>query len=85
MSSGFVSAGTLDEPTERDDEWRRAQQELEETRRRKAEIGKQDGGKSLYEVLQQNKSRYPSTVISLLQGECVCESDRERIAYDTRK
>ncbi|CRG85150.1 hypothetical protein PISL3812_02275 [Talaromyces islandicus] len=55
MSSGFVSAGTLDEPVERDDEWRRVQQELEEERRQKAELGKQDGGKSLYEVLQQNK------------------------------
>lgn len=60
MSSGFVSAGTTEEPAERDDEWRRAQEELEEERRRKAEVGKQQGGKSLYEVLQQNKS------------ECVC-------------
>jgi hypothetical protein len=56
MSSGFVSAGTDQEPIERDDEWLRVQKELEEERRRKAELGKQDGGKSLYEVLQQNKS-----------------------------
>lgn len=56
MSSGFVSGGTIDEPTERDDEWLRAQRELEEERRQKAELGKQDGGKSLYEILQQNKS-----------------------------
>lgn len=55
MSGKFVSAGTIDQPTERDDEWRRAQQEIEEERRRKAELGKQDGGKSLYDVLQQNK------------------------------
>lgn len=55
MSSGFVSGGTIDEPTERDVEWRRAQQELEEERRRKAELGKQNDGKSLFEVLQQNK------------------------------
>ncbi|KAL3458774.1 N-terminal domain of NEFA-interacting nuclear protein NIP30-domain-containing protein [Aspergillus heterothallicus] len=54
MSSGFVSAGTDQEPVERGDEWRRVQQELEEERRRKAELGKQDG-KSLFEVLQQNK------------------------------
>ncbi|KAL2834553.1 hypothetical protein BJY01DRAFT_84218 [Aspergillus pseudoustus] len=54
MSSGFVSAGTDQEPVERDDEWQRVQQELEEERRRKAELGRQDG-KSLYEVLQQNK------------------------------
>jgi hypothetical protein len=56
MSSGFISAGTDQEPAERDDEWRRVQQELEEERRRKAELGRQDGGKSLYEVLEQNKS-----------------------------
>ncbi|KUL91430.1 hypothetical protein ZTR_01528 [Talaromyces verruculosus] len=55
MSSGFVSGGTIDEPTQRDNEWRRAQQELEDERRRKAELGKQNDGKSLYEVLQQNK------------------------------
>ncbi|KAF7585850.1 hypothetical protein BBP40_009972 [Aspergillus hancockii] len=55
MSSGFVSAGTDQEPVERDDEWLRVQQELEEERRRKAELGRQDGGKSLYEVLEQNK------------------------------
>ncbi|KAJ5714129.1 uncharacterized protein N7483_011310 [Penicillium malachiteum] len=55
MSSGFVSAGTNEQPIERDDEWLKAQQELEEERRRKAEIGKQNDGKSLFEVLQQNK------------------------------
>lgn len=59
MSSGFVSGGTNEEPLERDDEWRQAQQELEDERRRKAELGKQDGGKSLYEVLEQNKSESP--------------------------
>lgn len=56
MSSGFVSSGTNEQPIERDDEWLRAQQELEEERRRKAEIGKQDDGKSLFEVLERNKS-----------------------------
>ncbi|GCB22442.1 protein FAM192A [Aspergillus awamori] len=55
MSSGFVSAGTDQEPIERDDEWRRVQNELEEERKRKAELGRQEDGKSLYEVLQQNK------------------------------
>lgn len=55
MSSRFVSGGTIDEPNQRDDEWRRAQQELEDERRRKAELGKQNDGKSLFEVLQQNK------------------------------
>lgn len=41
---------------ERDDAWVRAQKELEEERRRKAEAGQQKDGKSLFEVLQQNKS-----------------------------
>lgn len=56
MSSGFVSGGTNEQPIERDDEWHRVQQELEDQRRQKADIGKQDGGKTLYEALQQNKS-----------------------------
>lgn len=56
MSSGFVSGGTTDEPVEQDDEWQRVQQELEEQRKRKADIGKQEGGQSLYDVLQSNKS-----------------------------
>jgi hypothetical protein len=56
MSSGFVSSGTNEQPVERDDVWLRAEQELEEERRRKAEIGKQNDGKSLFEVLEQNKS-----------------------------
>ena len=59
MSSGFVSGGTADKPTERDDEWLKAQQEIEATRRRKEEEGRQQGGKSLYEVLQNNKGDYP--------------------------
>lgn len=56
MASGFVSAGTDQEPVERDEEWLRVQHELEEERQRKAELGRQDGGKSLFEVLEQNKS-----------------------------
>lgn len=55
MSSGFVSAGTNDNPVERDDEWRKAQEIVEASFRRKQEEGRQEGGKSLYEVLQQNK------------------------------
>lgn len=58
MSSGFVSSGTNEQPVERDDAWLRAEQELEEDRRRKAEIGKQNDGKSLFEVLEQNKSEW---------------------------
>ncbi|KZF18841.1 hypothetical protein L228DRAFT_264222 [Xylona heveae TC161] len=56
MSSGFVSGGTNEQPIERDDAWLEAQQQIEETRRRKEEEGKQDGGKSLFETLQANKA-----------------------------
>ncbi|KAL8846520.1 MAG: hypothetical protein Q9221_008396 [Calogaya cf. arnoldii] len=56
MSSGFVSGGTTDKPIERDDEWLKAQQELEANRRRKEEEGRQEGGKSLFEVLQSNQA-----------------------------
>ncbi|KAL8941800.1 MAG: hypothetical protein Q9216_002038 [Gyalolechia sp. 2 TL-2023] len=56
MSSGFVSGGTTDNPLERDDEWLKAQQEIEANRRRKEEEGRQQGGRSLYEVLQNNKA-----------------------------
>lgn len=76
MSSGFVSGGTIDEPAERDDEWLRVQRDLEEERRRKAEIGKQDGGKSLYEVLQQNKSE--SAIDSLLLRSPICSFNINR-------
>ncbi|KAL8666952.1 MAG: hypothetical protein Q9168_007377 [Polycauliona sp. 1 TL-2023] len=56
MSSGFVSGGTTDKPIERDDEWLKAQQDIEANRRRKEEEGRQEGGKSLFEVLQNNKA-----------------------------
>ena len=57
MSSGFVSGGTADKPLERDDEWRKAQQEIE-GRRRQQQESRQDGEKSLYEILQNNKGDY---------------------------
>ncbi|KAL8950799.1 MAG: hypothetical protein Q9222_003176 [Ikaeria aurantiellina] len=56
MPSGFVSGGTTDKPIERDDEWLKAQQEIEANRRRKEEEGRQENGKTLYEVLQNNKA-----------------------------
>ncbi|KAL1958571.1 hypothetical protein VTO42DRAFT_4168 [Malbranchea cinnamomea] len=56
MSSGFVSGGTTEEASERDRQWEAARRELEAERQRKAEEGKQAGGKSLYEILQQNKA-----------------------------
>ena len=58
MSSGFISGGTNDAPTERDDEWRKAQQDIEANRRRKEEESRHDNGKTLYEVLQANKGNY---------------------------
>jgi hypothetical protein len=66
MSSGFVSGGTADKPIERDDEWRQAQQEIEDRRREKEDIGKQNEGKSLYEVLQANKGDIASRLDSEL-------------------
>lgn len=53
--SRFVSAGTDEEPSERDEAWLNAQEEIESKRREKAEAGKQEGGKTLYETLQANK------------------------------
>ncbi len=58
MSSGFVSGGTADAPIERSDEWLAAQEELEATRRRKAEELRQSGGRSLYETLEANKGTF---------------------------
>lgn len=55
-----MSGGTIDEAIQRDDEWLKAQKEIEETRRRKEEEGRQEGGKTLFEVLQQNKGDYPT-------------------------
>lgn len=46
-------------PIERDDEWVKAQQEIEATRRRKEEESRQAGGKTLYETLQANKGKAP--------------------------
>ena len=63
MSTGFVSGGTIDQPTERDDQWLRAQEAIEATRRKKIEESQQADGKSLYEVLQANKSIYPHAPI----------------------
>ncbi|KAF1356360.1 N-terminal domain of NEFA-interacting nuclear protein NIP30-domain-containing protein [Delphinella strobiligena] len=54
--SRFVSGGTSDQPIERDEEWLKAQQEIEAKRRQKEEEGRQKDGKSLYETLQANKA-----------------------------
>ncbi len=65
MSSGFVSAGTIEQPVERDDEWLKAQQEIEAKRRRKEEESRQEGGKTLYEVLQSNKGNFSEHAVEL--------------------
>ena len=65
MSSGFVSGGTTEDASSRDREWQAAHTELEADRQRKAEAGKQADGKSLYEVLQQNKGFFPSMHVSV--------------------
>lgn len=53
--SRFVSGGTDEEPTQRDDAWLKAQQELDAAHLARQDAGKQEGGKSLYETLQANK------------------------------
>lgn len=53
--SRFISGGTTDEPTERDEAWLKAQQGIEARHREKVEAGRQEGGKSLFETLQANK------------------------------
>ncbi|KAK3672665.1 hypothetical protein LTR78_007477 [Recurvomyces mirabilis] len=53
--SRFVSAGTDEAPTERDEAWQKAQQQIEATKQPKLRPGEQEGGKSLYETLQANK------------------------------
>lgn len=61
--SRFVSGGTADAPTERDDEWLKAQQELEANRRREEDESKEQEGKSLFEVLQANKGRLQTSLL----------------------
>ena len=56
--SRFVSGGTDEEPTERDEAWLKAQQEIEAKHRQKRDEGKQQDGKSLYETLQANKGDF---------------------------
>ena len=58
--SRFISAGTNEDPSERDGKWMKAQQEIEANRRRKDEEKERQDGKSLYEVLQANKGNQGS-------------------------
>ena len=55
--SGFVPAGHQQaEPSQREAEWTKVRNEVDKQRLPHPEQGKQDGGKSLYEVLQANKA-----------------------------
>ena len=65
VMSRFISGGTNEQPLERDDEWLKAQKEIEEARRRKEEEGRQADGKSLYEVLQANKGGFALVIVSV--------------------
>ena len=56
--SRFVSAGTDAEPTETDEAWLKAQQDVEAKCREKAAAGRPEDGKSLYETLQANKGDF---------------------------
>ena len=56
MSSGFAPSGMPDGA--RDEAWKKVQADLEERKRLKDEQGQQEGGKTLYEVLQANKGGY---------------------------
>ncbi|KAI9849517.1 MAG: hypothetical protein M1837_004137 [Sclerophora amabilis] len=55
MSSGFVPAGSTEDPVRTNDEWEKAKLHIEDARRRREE-GQHDDGKSLFDVLQQNKA-----------------------------
>lgn len=59
--SRFVSGGDVDQPTERDEAWLKAEQELEAKRRKKEEESRQQGGKSLFETLEANKGEQVSS------------------------
>lgn len=79
MSSGFISGGTTENPTVRSDEWLAAQQEIEASRRRKAEeASRQQDGKTLYEVLQGNKGDFPLLSFAFYTGSspaALCQTD----------
>jgi len=55
VMSRFVSGGTDDQPTQRDEAWLKAQQELDAAAIAKQDAARAGSGKSLYETLQANK------------------------------
>jgi hypothetical protein len=86
MSSGFVSGGTIDQPIERDDEWLKAQQEIEAVRKRKEEEGRQKDGKSLYEILEQNKGAYTllNRLLRFLANNFLCTYRASTVSLNPR-
>ncbi|KAF4547513.1 Hypothetical protein D9617_41g062640 [Elsinoe fawcettii] len=54
--SRFVSGGTTEQPTERSEEWLKAQQAIEAKKVEKLAQSRQEEGKSLYDTLQANKA-----------------------------
>ena len=64
MSSRFVSGGTNEEPTERDEAWLVAQKEIDAKRLQEKVTAGQQEGKSLYETLQANKGDFPTPTYS---------------------
>ena len=55
VMSRFVSGGTDEQPTQRDEAWLKAQQDLDAAAIAKQEAARAGSGKSLYETLQANK------------------------------
>ena len=53
--SRFISEGGDPALSEQDDAWTIAQQKINANKQAKSELGKQEGGKTLYETLQANK------------------------------
>lgn len=55
MASRFIPAAGEKGSADQNDDWSRAREAVKASRENKVEEGKQAGGKSLYEVLQENK------------------------------
>lgn len=64
--SRFVSGGTDEEPTQRDEAWLKAQQELDAAAIAKQEASRAGSGKSLYETLQANKGGWRPPYLSTI-------------------
>ena len=83
--SRFVSGGTNEEPTERDEEWLKAQQEIEAKRKQKVKIGEQEGGKSLYETLQANKGDSALLLVFSSHTSLTSQGDEPRNRMHSKK